>query len=1058
MRRHPQSLFTSLFRSWGHCVGTRPYTVISSSALVAIALIASIFPRLPLTAEIEVQNLWVPKAARAIDDKAKYDLLYNAGNKEFRRNSVYFTTKPPGGNVLTSEVFKEVRRFDLMVNDNLTATEYDKGEDLVATVSYSDVCAKSTTQFGGENSTAPNCLVFGHPLLLFYRVGGIFELDKTDDEILTIVNSARGIDASLYPPSSNRTFNVEGTFGGIERDADGKIIKATAIAMSFLLDDAERGSAKYKSALAWEDQLNVLINSYPCDLSVTSHDRCSDWTSSTPQSGGSASGCYNLPGEAEACAAEATAIWASEVIEITAQTEGAISREGASLISGDVVRINISFAMIIAYCLIVFIRCRPAFSRGLLALTGLVSCGLAIGVAYGFTTLCGLPVNPVVTILPFILLGIGVDDMFVLINAFEKTSIDASPADRMSEAMASAGVSITITSVTDLFAFVLGITSALPALSEFCAFAAVGITADFLLQISFFAGFMTLDARREAARRPDGCPCCSPIQNDIGKSQEESTTGCCCCCYDLCDTIVAPQEGRLRSFLRKFYAPLIPKRWFKIGVMVLVFGWAGFSGWAASRLKQNFEFRWFVNDDSVLQQVFDVQDNYFSNSGAPLSIVLPSSADFNYSSISGQKAMLDLYRKFDTNSYIEEDSTTLWYNLFRDWIWSCGEALELPWAPGVLCARRDCLYQDGVRKVAPYCSQAKQIRTTDGEELFDVNGEAIYGPADPKFVLDESGQVLADGELLELAYIPEEQFFTWLDQFVADSPLGGLVSSDIVWTRNSTVRSAQEVALGVRGSRIRATSIKLSIADEEVASMQDARSVTDTSGIVGSFPYSFQYLFYEQYAVIQREALTNLGLALVAVFVITFLILGDLRSTAMVMLCVLLTDCDILGLMYLWGLTIDSVSVVNLVLAIGLAVDYSAHVAHAFTEATGTRNERAQKAVLEMGTAVIHGAFSTFLAVLVLASSKSYIFRVFFKQFFGICLFGVFHGLVFLPVLMSVAGPPSRVAQPPKGAKDVENGANKQNLSSTNAATVAVEVASAPTTADTVDEDRATAR
>ena len=58
-----------------------------------------------------------------------------------------------------------------------------------------------------------------------------------------------------------------------------------------------------------------------------------------------------------------------------------------------------------------------------------------------------------------------------------------------------------------------------------------------------------------------------------------------------------------------------------------------------------------------------------------------------------------------------------------------------------------------------------------------------------------------------------------------------------------------------------------------------------------------------------------------------------------------------------------------------------------------------------MGTAVVHGAFSTFLAVLVLSASKSYIFRIFFKQFFGICVFGAAHGLVLLPTLLSLIGP-----------------------------------------------------
>ena len=43
--------------------------------------------------------------------------------------------------------------------------------------------------------------------------------------------------------------------------------------------------------------------------------------------------------------------------------------------------------------------------------------------------------------------------------------------------------------------------------------------------------------------------------------------------------------------------------------------------------------------------------------------------------------------------------------------------------------------------------------------------------------------------------------------------------------------------------------------------------------------------------------------------------------------------------MHFWGLTIDTVTTIIIVLAIGLTVDYSAHLAHAFMiSKKGTKN------------------------------------------------------------------------------------------------------------------------
>lgn len=82
----------------------------------------------------------------------------------------------------------------------------------------------------------------------------------------------------------------------------------------------------------------------------------------------------------------------------------------------------------------------------LIFLLGLCS---AFGVFYG----------PVHSILPFLLLGIGIDDMFVIVQCWNNLSKDDSKRSlptRVGIAMRHAGVSITITSITDFAAFAVG--------------------------------------------------------------------------------------------------------------------------------------------------------------------------------------------------------------------------------------------------------------------------------------------------------------------------------------------------------------------------------------------------------------------------------------------------------------------------------------------------------------------------------------------------------------------------------------------------------------------------
>jgi len=129
---------------------------------------------------------------------------------------------------------------------------------------------------------------------------------------------------------------------------------------------------------------------------------------------------------------------------------------------------------------------------------------------------------------------------------------------------------------------------------------------------------------------------------------------------------------------------------------------------------------------------------------------------------------------------------------------------------------------------------------------------------------------------------------------------------------------------------------------------------------------------------------------------------------------VLLVDYFLLALVHFWSLTFNSLVVINIIIAIGLSVDYSAHIAHTYLLIKPSpecktldqkRQYKAQMALSTMGSSVFHGGFSTFLAIVALAPSKSYIFVVFFRMWFGIILFGLANGFLLLPVILSYIGP-----------------------------------------------------
>ena len=160
------------------------------------------------------------------------------------------------------------------------------------------------------------------------------------------------------------------------------------------------------------------------------------------------------------------------------------------------------------------------------------------------------------------------------------------------------------------------------------------------------------------------------------------------------------------------------------------------------------------------------------------------------------------------------------------------------------------------------------------------------------------------------------------------------------------------------------------------------------------------YAAWETDEIIGYELWRNIGLALAAIFTVVIILLANIRISLMVFLTVVLTLVDIVGFLHFWDITIDIISCVNIVLAVGLCVDYSVHIGHAFIVAKGKksinlytfviiiityhtlpgdRSERTITALNIIGSAVFNGGFTTFLALVLLGFSTSHVFISFFK-------------------------------------------------------------------------------
>lgn len=244
----------------------------------------------------------------------------------------------------------------------------------------------------------------------------------------------------------------------------------------------------------------------------------------------------------------------------------------------------------------------------------------------------------------------------------------------------------------------------------------------------------------------------------------------------------------------------------------------------------------------------------------------------------------------------------------------------------------------------------------------------------------------------------------------------------------------------ILASHFRTSHTPLRSQDDFIKAYASARRIAkEISKNTGApvFPYSKFYIFFDQYANIKHLTVTLLLAALTTIFVVTSVFLGSVRTAGVVTVTVAMVIIDIIGSMALFGVSLNAVSLVNLVIAVGISVEFCSHLARAFqfpgkealmadsdspnparvhsisrfqsfhaNPANSPALARAYSALANVGGSVFTGITLTkLLGVSVLAFTRSKIFEIYyFRMWVSLVVLGALHALVWLPVALSFSG------------------------------------------------------
>lgn len=550
---------------------------------------------------------------------------------------------------------------------------------------------------------------------------------------------------------------------------------------------------------------------------------------------------------------------------------------------------------------------------------------------------------------PFIALGIGVDDMLVVCKAFELAAKKDRPvSEQLRETLAEAGPSVTFTTLTNFFAFLVAMTTPVNVVKWFSQLMAISVIFNYIFLFGLFLPVVALDAYRCKKHNPEFC---------CVKSDKLSWLS-------------------VTNFMENYYGPFLMKNPVRICVLVIFsifFGIQLWQGIAETELG-------IRNSDIMLSgthqnDFYALNELYFTY--YPVSIIT-SSTDLDDPDVQVQLMMIA--NNVAASPWVESptsDSSQIWVqDVVAEWPVSQRVTINITDPP-------------------PNCNGDATFPTRQSYEAL-ASGDFYYAFAS---YLGGFGSLSASAfKCLNTTSNMEASCFDAINAY----PSSRDGSADIIIT---AVRSSFYLKNQLDSPEI-------------IDSIENLRESVDNCYISGSphwtYPYGYTFLYWEQYIHSWDNLIEVVGLAIIAVIATTFVMQFSVRSSLMIAALLLMTVIELLGFIPEHGkLKLNAFSIVNLAIAVGMSIEFTAHLVHQFLAVDGVdRKDRTIKALVFMGDPMFFGMLSSLISCSFLAvSDTEFIRQYYFAMFFAMIIIAALNGFVLLPVLLSLFGDSALIAE-----------------------------------------------